>query len=824
MNQTIKRISILAGIFVIAVLIYFIWNINTQNHTDTVYTTMEEPQFPVVYMEMFGEEMNLLRGYAQEAQQAAGDSLTILPEDRQLRIQIRESGDKVSGIRYEIRSLDEERLVERTALTDWEETDGALTAVLPIQNLLERETQYQLKLILETADQEEIRYYTRILWTEDETAVSMIEMAKTFSEGTLNPEQADGLAVYLESSSTADNSSLGHVTIQCSYDQVTWGDLDVARESTPFVTLRELEGVMGEIQIDYLASRTVEDGKKELMEVTEYFTVKWSAQRNYLMNYNREVNEIFMGSRDAFSGKRIVLGIGNLENLSAQTSPNGRFLGFVANRDLWSFDQQEQEAVRVFSFRSEDENDVRSSSGRHDVRLLRAEDDGSMDFLVYGYMNRGRHEGNVGAALYHYDSEKNALEEQFFIPVNETFEQLKQEADELSYLSSSGMLYLMLNHAFYGIDLNSGEYMVVAEGLTQGRYAVSLDGTRLAWQDGSGLYDASVIHLMSLDSGQKHEIRAENGGRVRVLGFVGSDFIYGLASEGEEWVVNGRVAELPMYALEILDAELNVATHYEPEGYRITGVTVDGSRIHLQKVISLSGQDYAVSDEDIIVCNVEIEEETHDLVGWYASEEKKRVYFVQTDREIESGRRIRVSAPRRLTYDQAEILNLDSGYRAQGIVFYAYGNGRLLGTTQSAAEAVSLAYDGMGYVTDQHHRMIWNRVSRGISRTLRDPAALYREMSRTLTGFEGTMQTGDGRILLDLRGCTLQQVLYFIDRGQPVIAYTDRSEPAVLYGFDQYNVSVYYPDTGETQKMGLGDAAQYFTRYDNDFVGAVSAE
>lgn len=53
------------------------------------------------------------------------------------------------------------------------------------------------------------------------------------------------------------------------------------------------------------------------------------------------------------------------------------------------------------------------------------EDDGDVNFMVYGYMNRGSHEGYCGAGIYHYNHDQNVVEEKVFIPTTESFEFLK---------------------------------------------------------------------------------------------------------------------------------------------------------------------------------------------------------------------------------------------------------------------------------------------------------------------------------------------------------------------------------------------------------------
>ena len=95
------------------------------------------------------------------------------------------------------------------------------------------------------------------------------------------------------------------------------------------------------------------------------------------------------------SGRRILLGISDNQGNSVAKSENGRYTVFVANRDLWQFDQGDggrSSLVQVFSFRGEDQTDVRDNFACHNIKILSADDGGNVDFLIYGYMNRGAHE------------------------------------------------------------------------------------------------------------------------------------------------------------------------------------------------------------------------------------------------------------------------------------------------------------------------------------------------------------------------------------------------------------------------------------------------
>lgn len=824
MNKLLKKISILAGIFIVAAGIYFILAQKTVEKADTVYTTMEEATLPVVYTDMFRLKTNCMAGYLQEMQQkTARESLTVLPQDRQLELSIEDYGTSVLGIRYEIRSMDLNRLVEKTEVTNWDSSEGDISVTLPIQNLLTRGTQYMLHLTLQTEKQEAIHYYTRIVLPEDDYAEEMINFARDFSAKTLDREQAQSLVTYLETNSAEDNSSLGRVTIKSSYAKLTWAGLDMKLQGDFQVTLKELNGIMGQIKVQYNLIREAEDGTSEFYDVTDYYTVKWNTKRLYLMDFERITNQVFTGGRELYSGKRILLGVGNDDTVKVKSSSDRRYLAYTFNKDLECYDQTDGKAVKVFSFRSETDHNRRSMYDQHDIQIISVDDDGNIDFLVYGYMNRGRHEGYVGVSLYHYVQSNGAIEEKFFVPVQNSYEALKSDVEQLTYLNSSGMLYLFIDQAIYGIDLNSNEYMVVADALAEGSYAISEDRCSLAWQEGQDPYGAKVIHLLNLETGRKQEITEEDGSYLRAFGFVRGDFVYGLAYLEDLWTIHGRTKELPMYSLRIVDENLVEETRYERPGYYLSEIVVEDARIHMKRLIK-SGDGYVEKDEDTIVCNTAAEEDKMAGIGWYASETRLKLYFIQLDTEIKTGKTIKISVPKKITYDVSETLVLKANQQLQGMRFYAYGQGRLLGMSSDYAKAVQMAYEKMGFVVDSNQNMIWDRVSRGASKSIREPQSVAYTITKRLEEFTISQDYGDGVLILDARGCMLSQVLYFIDRGYPVVAYTEGDHYILLYGFDQYNISLYDPVTEQSYKMGLNDATEYFSSYKNDFVCGVAID
>ena len=53
-------------------------------------------------------------------------------------------------------------------------------------------------------------------------------------------------------------------------------------------------------------------------------------------------------------------------------------------------------------------------------------------------------------------------------------------------------------------------------------------------------------------------------------------------------------------------------------------------------MVKLGDNQYPYQDEDTIVCNQKVDADPFEGIGWYASQEKGRVYFVQIDNEIKS--------------------------------------------------------------------------------------------------------------------------------------------------------------------------------------------
>ena len=223
----------------------FTWSWMQLREDGAVYTSIEDANLPVAYVNILGRRMNELDGFVEDSQKAAGrGDLTLLPADRKLSVTIDKLDSQITGMQYEIRSLDGERLVERTTLDHWEQSGEEVSAELPIQNLLTEESEYRLTIAIATEKHPAIYFYTRVMWQQESRVQEMVDLAVSFSEKTFDYDSARELTTYLETDPNADNSSLGHVTLKSDFSQLTWKGLSMERVSEPEIHLRELQGII----------------------------------------------------------------------------------------------------------------------------------------------------------------------------------------------------------------------------------------------------------------------------------------------------------------------------------------------------------------------------------------------------------------------------------------------------------------------------------------------------------------------------------------------------------------------------------------------------
>lgn len=831
---TIKAV-VLIIIFIAAVLIF---GKLTNHNNEDMTTEMEEAKLPVISLYQNDTEMNRLHGYVNEMNAAyMRDTITPIPKDRLLPIVIQTYDTPVDAISYEIRSLDASRLIANAEVASYKEEQGKIHAELEIQNLLEKGTEYLLILRLESGSQS-ICYYTRII--EQESHVEeCIDFVLDFHDKTFNKETTGSLATYMEKT-TGDNSTLHYVSLNSSLKQLGWADFEGERLAKPIPSVKEITDTYNVIVLDYVVTRVGDNGESEYYNVEEYYRVRYTTNRIYLLNFERVMEQIFRGESCQPYEQYLPLGIRSGE-VEYRTNESATAAAFVQEGELWSYHMQANTLAKVFSFRGYEGIDERENYGEHDIKIAGVDETGSVDYLVYGYMNRGVHEGEVGLAVYHYDSVSNTNEEQVFIASDKSYQMLKAELGQLMYVNEAGELFLMMNGTVYGVELGTRNVREVVNNLQEGAYAVSNSGRYIAWCEAKKGMGGSVIRVMDLSDMVTTEISAENGTLVKPLGFMEEDFVYGIARESDIFADAVGSVAFPMYQVKIVDVTQEALTElkiYEKTGYYVDGVQIEGSAMYLERMRK-SGTDYVLAEGDMIM-NRESEAGGAAEIATAVSEEKQTEVLLKFQ-EVLNEKTPKLLTPKETILLEERVASLPKKGDAGN--YYVYVKGEIVASTQNVAEAVKLANETMGVVIDSDQRYIWKRARKTAQPRLSDIAASTEDASagsiaqcmNVMLQKEGLnmnvqalLESGETpksvlrntlkeRTVLDLTGCSTDEILYYVSLGTPVFAMTGNDSAVLVVGYDSTGVLLYEPGTDATVRKTLAEADALFANAGNVF-------
>ena len=141
-----------------------------------------------------------------------------------------------------------------------------------------------------------------------------------------------------------------------------------------------------------------------------------------------------------FGNDKILLGIDG-EDVPMMESEDGNIVVFEVANKLCSYNVSAGKLAVLFSFYDDENKDTRAIFGGHGIKILSVNEGGNVEFAVYGYMNRGRHEGQTGISVYYYDSTVNT----------EIFYQLRTQA-----LLSQPRTFLILCSTIPSIAVRAG--------------------------------------------------------------------------------------------------------------------------------------------------------------------------------------------------------------------------------------------------------------------------------------------------------------------------------------------------------------------------------
>lgn len=756
------RIIVLSGIFFAALLFYFMHAYRSMDRNSRVYANMGESKLPYVYMLMGEKKINPLHGYYQEMSgSVVRDSIATLPEDRKLLLFAALKKNSIEAAFYDIRSLDGSELIEKDSKAELEKTSEGVKITLPIQNLIQEGKEYQLRLRLDMGENS-VYYYTRILLGKEKMAEEMLNLGESFTRKTFSKSEAKSLSTYLESEDTMDNSDLSHVNLHSSFQQITWGESGMSLDGDIEISLKELSGIMGLIQLRYATKAEDKEGNTRRFYNEDNFVMRYDSQRIYLMDFDRRTTEIFDTQNFRFQDKALLLGVDSAEQMQSQCSGNKEYYAFSKGNALYRLNS-EGVLTRIFTYLTEENNRFRGDFLSHGIRLMDVKDNGDVDFLVYGYISRGRHEGYTGIVFYTYDNSDNTVVENFFLPLQENKEELEESLHSLAYYAGNKMFYLYYGGTVYGIDTNSFEVLTLASALKEGELSSSEDGQYLAYDEKNGESElSSTVVFKNLKLDRTRNISEENK-LFSVIGFIENDLIIGVQDKalGTEWNPQG---EIPVEEIRIIGPDQNEKLSYKKENLYFSNFSISENQLSFDEY-SHSENGYSYAGKDSILSNKVEEEKTLKPEPINGGEMGKNYLLPYPGKKI---KKITVQNPEKFSIEKAGSIELNQEKTPEAGRFFAYSLGHYRGNYANMERAIGAVNENFGYILDGKQSFLWNRTDRPgviIGKTRENEIT---DFVAEIPELRNSLDFKNGKIL-NLYGVSLNSALYYTAKGYPLM-------------------------------------------------------
>lgn len=817
-----------------------IWTYALENYNNysSQYLAMDKASYPIVMMTtQEGVRFNALHGYAYEMDiTKINGVITPLPADKKLDIYVSTYGEEINGVSYKVREIVSGELIEETKVSDYSIKNQELTATLNIKNLVENGRDYMLEICINTKKHENIFYYTRIIAGTYTALSDKLNFVINFNNYTYNKNDLNKIIDWIEPKTGADNTNFGYANINSSLAHIGWGELNPTVESAIIPTINEISGETASITLDYVIAMPADDGTYFSCRVNEFYRVRITTRGQYLLNFERKTNAIFSENND-INATRITLGIKSDLDIENAHSEDGKYFYFVSDNNLWCFNQAVGEFDKVFSFGDLDVDGIRENYAMHGINIMKINESGDATFAVYGYMNRGTHEGNVGVGIYNYNVADNVVKELLFIPLDVPYDTLCENAGELFYVNPFDTCYIMLGGTLYSVDPSSMEYMEEATNLTAGNYAVSKDKTMIAFVGEKDGKKNGCINVFNMEQGSKYIIDAPEGEILRVLDFIDCDLFYGHVKESDIFTQIDDVTVYPSYKMEVMDKDRNIIKTYAQEGIYIENTEVFGMRLNIYRLKKTeTGFVSTVMDQLLNKDENSVDELVS--IGTIATDRWKKEVVINLKKTYFALDKINIKAAKDILFSEDVVLKLPDWQKNEPLSFYAYGAGQLLGEFDYLGEAINNANKYMGYVVGSDGKIYWKRNK---STSAQVTQLNYEYSINTLCSSIITLlrkggyswnvngiSSGERSIItaineatnghgINLCGAAVDTVAYYIDNQVPVVAQVDMDKYVLLEGYNADYIMYYDYEAGIEKSITYGEAAKLFESWGNTF-------
>lgn len=808
------RVGVLTAVFIVAVVVFSY--LTNQGNTN-MSADMGAPELPRISFITGDYEVNSLPGYEEDMEiPSMRDTVTPVSGGK-VKLQITNAKDEIQKLTWQVFTLDGEECLQQETI---EHVEEQMEIKIPGSNVFLKERVLKITLHFKERD---VYYYTRIKSDNECNYKACMDYVTSFHGNTFTKENLEALQNAIETNAAMGGAGFQNVNIYSSVERVTWGDLNPRIIGDVEYEVKECNETYTSVMLTYrVTCPELEDDEDAIYSIKEFYRVRFWNDKVFLLDYEREMNQVFDGNKKALDGDGILLGIAPAD-VEYVTNASGTIVSFVQNRELWNYNKEADALSLVFSFADAEGMDDRNLYDQHEIHIIDVEENGNTAFSVIGYMNRGRYEGQVGVAVYYYDSEKNSVEEKAFVPTRQGYQIMKEDLGKFVYYSNTTkILYVMVDGTLYAIDLVEDTRDVLVRGLEEGQYAVSGDGSMIAYQSTGGkLHESQKIEVRNLKNGKRFEVLSSGNEYIQPIGFIKQDMVYGyLKKEQVTTTLAGETIYL-MHKMEIVNETGNVVKTYEAENIFVTGYYIEENMLTLERMELREGSYVSIAN-DHITNNEEVKVSNIYLDSYNSGEKGLQMRLVYGDGISDD--EAKVLSPKQVLKENLMTLNFDQDTMTEH--YYVYAFGKMQGSYEKEHQAVAQAAKLEGVAVTYRQEYLWEKgnwpnvyevndmvpfqVKEGqstlaacLERMLLVEGAeadVQKELEAGLTPKEVLTKYSGGEGL-NLTGCTVEQILYTISRETPVTALLEDGRAVLIIGYNKNNIAYLDPATGERKSV-----------------------
>ena len=327
--------------------------------------------------------------------------------------------------------------------------------------------------------------------------------------------------------------------------------------------------------------------------------------------------------------------------------------------------------------------------------------------------------------------------------------------------------------------------------------------------------------LLGRESGKKQNFTCNSDKRIRAVGFLSNDFIYGEADAADVSKSRNGMINFPITKIHIVDIDGKTIKEYQKSGRYIMDTEIKGSILEMTLGKRSGNKIHKTNTKDYIRYKEEEAEDAVTLTSKYTDTYWTQLYF-----KFPNYIYIQVVPDLLLTKimvneDDVTLKLSNSGEQVEQ--YYVYASGVQKAVYTNLTEAIARAYEERGNVIDSKENILWKCIYAdyaqvagmdNVIKTGTDSTSLAGclSMIAAVNGKEVTpgsiniekdnieelMKKYSGYTTRNLTGCTVDEILYYVSQGSPVLAKISSSRYVIVMSYNATKIRYLDPVTGQS--------------------------